>query len=446
MIEKIYRHKFFKVVLFLVILGWGIYLRINHLESKYSFNWDQETDAYKVMSIIEERKLTLIGPRAVSDAGFFFGPYHYYFLVPFYMITQGDPIAGAYAAITVAVITVVLGFFVAYRVFGLGVAFSTEFFLANSFDITSWNVMYIKAMSILFFFFCWRGLSNGKYYFGVMFLLGLMINTHASAITLIPVVLYVWWIRKQNNLKKMMVGFLFFLLPFLPLIIFDLRHDFLNITNVIELFRHSENMSSGENYLFLRTFWRAINFSDMPFGGAILYFLIRVISLGAIGAIIMGTNNSRYRLLMIIWVVSPLLFLAFYKGNIPEYYYGILTALLPMWVAGLLWQIPCKKIILPALILMVGYYTLINQYFPTVSLAHKKAVVSYLVNQKTDEYFNVSYDLPLGWDNGYEYLFKYYQRLPDRSPRGHLYSIVSLPTNQGGVLVYQSGIVGVIRR
>jgi hypothetical protein len=49
------------------------FLRFYHLEKRFVFDWDQENICYSVKNIIKG-KLTLIGPRVVSDAGFFLGP------------------------------------------------------------------------------------------------------------------------------------------------------------------------------------------------------------------------------------------------------------------------------------------------------------------------------------------------------------------------------------
>jgi len=73
-------------------------------------------------------------------------------------------------------------------------------------------------------------------------------------------------------------------------------------------------------------------------------------------------------------------------------------------------------------------------------------LVDYLINQKQDKYFNLSYSLPLGLNNGYEYLFMWRGGLPDKSNRGHLYTVVNLPPTDKGNLVMTSGSIGLIRR
>jgi len=445
--EKIYHNKFFQIGLFLAILIWGLYLQINNLENKYSFNWDQETDAYKVMAMVEERKPTLIGPRVISDAGFFLGPYHYYFLLPFYLIFRGNPIAGAVAAIVVSVLNMIIVFMVSRKMFDTKTAFMASFLVANIVTVTSWNVMYASGLSVILFYLFFKLLREGKYLNWGAFLLGLSINIHASFGSLIPVlILTVILSKKKFKIKQLIFALLLLFLPFTPLILFDLRHHFLNSTKVIEFVFGQGLEQSGNPWLFLRSFWRGISFAYLPIGGKLIYILERFLSLLAILVIIWRAKTSKEKLLLILWMFLPLIILSFYKGNIPEYYYISIIAILPIFVSRLLSTTILKPIVVVFLIPTLAYLTLTNINYPTVSLADKKQIVSFLINQKTDESFNVSYDLPLGWDNGYEYLFKYYSKLPDRTPHGHLYSIVSLPTNQKGNLIYQSGVIGLIRR
>jgi len=307
--------------------------------------------------------------------------------------------------------------------------------------------MYASGLSVVLFYLFFKLLREEKYLNWGAFLLGLSINIHASFGYLIPVLmLTVILSKKKFKVSQLIIAFLFLLLPFTPLILFDLRHNFLNSTKVIEFVFGRGLDQSGNAWLFLRSFWRGISFAYLPIGGKLVYVLERLFSLLAILVIIWRAKTSKEKLLLTLWVFLPLIILSFYKGNIPEYYYISIIAILPIFVSRLLSTTILKPIVVVFLIPTLAYLTLTNINYPTVSLADKKQVVLFLIKQKTDESFNVSYDLPLGWDNGYEYLFKYYNKLPDRTPHGHLYSIVSLPTNQKGDLIYQSGVVGLIRR
>ena len=82
-----------------------------------------------------------------------------------------------------------------------------------------------------------------------------------------------------------------------------------------------------------------------------------------------------------------------------------------------------------------------------VGLFNKQQAVNYIIQQKQDKVFNVSYSIGPGYDDsGYRYLFQYAGIKPQNIPEGHLWSIV-VPTNFENVPPLVSfGVIGVIRR
>jgi len=74
----------------LVFLFLAVFLRFYPGQDNYIWTYDQARDAYTIRSIIEEHNLMLVGPQTE-----FFGLRHgvlfYYFLSPFYYLSQGDP-------------------------------------------------------------------------------------------------------------------------------------------------------------------------------------------------------------------------------------------------------------------------------------------------------------------------------------------------------------------
>jgi len=57
------------LAIFLIIL---FFLpRYFEYKNRFNFDWDQEKMAYESKRIIKDHKLTLIGPRANNDRGFF---------------------------------------------------------------------------------------------------------------------------------------------------------------------------------------------------------------------------------------------------------------------------------------------------------------------------------------------------------------------------------------
>jgi hypothetical protein len=79
-------------------------------------------------------------------------------------------------------------------------------------------------------------------------------------------------------------------------------------------------------------------------------------------------------------------------------------------------------------------------------LYYQTQAVSYIVNQKIDPIFNVSYSVPINEDMGYKYLFKYLGREPQDIPQGHLWTIVAPANSEDTKPLAVFGNIGVIRR
>lgn len=433
------------IFLGLICLFFGFF-RINE---RYTFEWDQEDDAVKVMNMIEQKKPMLIGPRVANANGFFVGPYHYYFLWTFYVATKGDPIAGAIAVVVVSIITSITGYLVTEKLYGKKVGLIAGIIWAATTNIVSWNVMYTTFFGIMGYFLCLKVMySKPKFFPWLMLIYGLATTSHLVPISMGLSVVVAWFLAdKKPKIKQLFLGTGLFILPFLPIIIFDLRHDFLNFRKIGEfLFLNKNNGETNPWWLFLRSFWRGLNlniFSWDIYSQKILIFISNLLVLVIIGWEIWQLKIKQ-KILTIVWILTPLVILGFYRGNIPEYYYGLSLSILPIFLGKFISKLNISTIILILLVLAGVRFLKIEQNRPFVSLNDKRKIVEYMVNQKNDEFFNISYDLGSGLDTGYNYLFRFYGKNVENSEKGHLYTIV-LVENEDEILV-KSNNIGVVRR
>ncbi len=117
----------FLIVFFLIFIVFA-YLRFYNLQNRIIFDWDQEHYAYEIKNIVQNHKLTLIGPRANNDKGFFLAPYFTYLMVPFYLITNLHPNGSIYFLIAYNLLFYGLSFFVVKKIFNLPSAILFLFF------------------------------------------------------------------------------------------------------------------------------------------------------------------------------------------------------------------------------------------------------------------------------------------------------------------------------
>lgn len=399
------------------------------LPSHYTFEWDQEDDAIKVMGMINSQKPLLIGPRVASENGFFVAPWHYYFLTPFYLVTAGDPIAGGYAAITVWGIFVCLLFILSRKMFGYPVALLSLVIVSFSFSFTSWNAMYAGIFAILIFYLCY-GLINKpstRIFLLLCFFYGLSATTHLVPVSLIiPIIFSVIISGYRPSLKNTLIGLFLVLMYTLPLFIFDLRHQFLNFHKIIE-FITTSSASEGQS-IFLRTFWRSLSLS-----GTKLFLIERLFWLLIFFLSFFLLKNIRHRYLVIVWFLTPIIGLSLYRGDIPEYYNSLLTSILPLFLS--LAIIKFKPLIVPPLILGCLSSFLIITAHPLINLTVKKNIIKYFATNFNDQPFFLSFEFPIGQSNGYKYLLDFYQLKPtDSAP---LYTLHPSRKNVSGTTVYQ---------
>ena len=199
----------------------GLFLSFYRVSELYGYGFDQERDYFAVKAIVADHKFTLIGPRVVSSAGFFLGPFYYYLQVPFFILFRGDPLYGAYFTAAINFLTYLLIYFLLSRLTSSRLtAFTAALLWLTTANRTGWNVSFVPLFFLLFIYFYKRPLL-------LTFIFFLSLNFHPQMIFLGPL----WFhalTKHKLSLRQIILLVFAAILPFLPLIVFDLRHDFIN--------------------------------------------------------------------------------------------------------------------------------------------------------------------------------------------------------------------------
>src|SRR5260221_139213 len=90
--------------LLLIILCLAVFLRLFRIETFLGFGHDEDLASWIVKDVVADHHLRLIG-QETSINGLFIGPIFYYFLMPFYMLFNMDPIGAVIPVTLVAVLT-----------------------------------------------------------------------------------------------------------------------------------------------------------------------------------------------------------------------------------------------------------------------------------------------------------------------------------------------------
>lgn len=236
--------KFLVFSLIIVLVG-AIPRAIELINGNYLFGYDQGVFFLAVKSMVIDHKLTLIGAPVGGQGGFFQGPGWYYLLSIPFALSGGNPYSGMVLMFLIGMATIAAAIFSLRKMFdkraslmgGLLIAISPAMIIQSRFI---WPPFPISFLSVLLLFFLCQVLQKKERYLPFLtFTLGLMTHFEtATAATLLinlllvsPVLFY----KKLVSFKIILISLGAMVLTQLPLILFDLRHNLLNIQGIVRL-------------------------------------------------------------------------------------------------------------------------------------------------------------------------------------------------------------------
>lgn len=222
---------------FILILA--AFLRFATVAKLVPFTPDEEYLIYLANTIIKDFHLIWIG---VSSLGFnlYMGPFWVYFIVPFLMISKGDPIILNYLAIAFGLGTVGLLFWLGQKLFSKRVAVIASLIYALSpliiFNDQKAYPTAVSFLSLLLTISLYMTKFSKKWWIAFAALYGFVFHLHLSLILIIFVGLY-WAITHKKTLdpKTILLSVIAFIVMVSPLIAFDYFHKGSNITAPIRV-------------------------------------------------------------------------------------------------------------------------------------------------------------------------------------------------------------------
>src|SRR3989338_7883218 len=242
--------------LFITIVLVGIFLRFYKLEGFVTFLGDQGRDAIIVKRIITLEHFPAIGP-PTSVGQVYLGPFYYYFIAPWLLLSNFNPIGLAVGVAFFSSLYLLINYLIVKELFDKKIALISTILLSFSsvlidFSRFSWNPNLLPLFTLLTIYFVIKSLRTNKWYYFALSgtFLSFAIVLHYLALFLIPpiAILYLLSLRFLKQLISQSLNVLISASAFLffsfPLIIFDLRHNFLNSKLFLALFQ-----SSGTSFL-----------------------------------------------------------------------------------------------------------------------------------------------------------------------------------------------------
>jgi len=473
-----------------IILIISFVLRVFRVDQILNFNYDQGRDALVIWNLIySPHKFFLIGP-TTGLSGIFRGPFYYYLIAPFYWLGKGSPIYPSIFLAFLSVVALGIMYYLARRMGGIKTGiialtlgtFSFEIIYAARWLSNPTPMLFLSMVLVLSLFL----IQDGKKWAWVLlsFVLGCSFFHFGSSGELFyfpAVAIFAIWQfflekngkRNIPNLKIIFYSMLAFLITFLPLFIFNLKHGDILWKNAtgqvgggksfgIPAWRFiSDRLSLIFVYLNSTIFhspYEREALCLLALGVVFIYFLSRII------------KNDRFKVIFIL-LICPVFGLLFYVGNYGNFYQYYLTGYYQIFILAVAYTLSYvfdSGILGKIAVVYFLYYFLmqnwswINPYINTTSvsdpgvimLSNQKQAIDWIYKDSGGRDFNVDEYVPPVITYSYNYLFEWlgktkYQKFPVDKQISLLYTLYEEdPPNPDRLKVWlarQDGIGKVVR-
>ncbi len=240
------------ILVFGTIILLSIMVRFYRLSDFHTFHNDEGRDALIAYSLAFDHSPTLLGPQT-SVGNMYLGPLYYYLIAPALLLSGGDPVGPAALIAATGVLTTLGVMGLAYRRWGILATIIAGTTMAISpvfvhYTKSSWNPNLLPFVALLVILAYRRRLV---FVLGLLF--GVIFQLHYVAMLF---ALY-WGLlvlveskTKLLDLGKLILGFFLSTLPFW---LFELRHNFLNLSAFVAYLTAKQNEPSTSPY-FSRLF------------------------------------------------------------------------------------------------------------------------------------------------------------------------------------------------
>lgn len=240
-------------LLFLTIWLYRVIIPI--LFGYFPFTFDQGRDFLWVKNQVDFHTLSLIGPWG-SLTGVYFGPLWFWFLTIPYLISDGSPIVLSLANAFLIVSTIILSFFIFFRqnktfafILVLIALFSTTLQAIAAYPFPQ-HLLPVFTLLLMYSYTRLLLNSSSKHLFFSVLIIGLMFHAEPptavlSLLTFPFILLFVPKAKKLISIKNLTICTTLFLITISPLILFDIRHQYIQLHSILDYIQGSNTSLGG---------------------------------------------------------------------------------------------------------------------------------------------------------------------------------------------------------
>ncbi len=349
----------------------GFFLRIYKFYDFVTYLGDQGRDAIVLKRILTLEHFPAIGaPTSVGQV--YLGPFYYYFIAPWLWLSNFNPVGPAVGVAFFSSLYVLINYLLIKDLFGRKTALISSALIAFSAVLIelsrfSWNPNLLPLFTLLLVYSTIKAVQTHRKIFYLLAgaFLSLTIQLHYLALFLaMPVAVIFLWDLLENKkeiglgIKKVLMSFGSFLFFSSPLLVFDLRHDFLNSKNFIKLFQESSPGTSSNKLegLFQTFFTLNQHVFQTPLEALLLGILLVIFT----ALFFLQIKTNRKLSYVSLFFLLSLFGLSLYSGPKHPHYYGTVYPLYFILISYLLANLLKTKIFIPIFLLFVAAYVFFN--------------------------------------------------------------------------------------
>ena len=409
-----------------LILVIGLFFRSYQLTERFEFAHDGDLYSWIVKDIVVNHHFRLIG-QLTSAPGIFIGGLFYYLLIPFFLLSNMDPIGTTSFAIIIGLVTIFSLYFVLSKLFKTEVGLIASFLYATlltTVNADRWIVPTVTTnLWVIWYFYGVIKIARGDYrvlpILGI--LIGLIWHVHIALIpALIAIPAAIYFAKKLPNTKQVAQFFIALFATSLPLLMFEARHGFGQTLSLISNFTTPQVGATGlyKLTLVLNMVVKNISvlfFAPQSFSQTFNIFFVLIIILLGFLLIRKKILSQKEFLIFLIWIAGVIAFFGLSSSPISEYYFSNIGIIFLSLVSLLLYLIfkssYLGKALVAGLLILIpiknGYFVITNDYY-NKGYVEKKAVVNFIKTDSENRGFpciGISYITAAGENVGFRYFF-----------------------------------------
>ena len=314
---------------FVIIIILGLFLRFYNFGARLEFLGDQGRDGMIIYEAWKEKELPLLGP-PVSTGGYL-GPFYYYLIAPFYILSNFNPVIPAYAIAAFDIMAIALLFIILHRRFGYYVSVPAAALYATSPAVVSstaqlWNPAAVPFFVLTLAYAVHRYTEDkNNIWIALMgFVIGIMVQLHYSALfylSAVPAFLAVYGYRTKAKkklaliIRQLLFFIVAFLIPLIPFILYELTHEFSNTQSLIAIFISLGKSGPAIQRAGILDASSAIGFLLLPVQNKFITAIVPFVII-----ILLAAKRNALNIIIAAWLTSGIILLATLHDPIPKHY------------------------------------------------------------------------------------------------------------------------------